>query len=316
VADLTTAVDTPPVMGGYVLVSMAIRSDMVRFGVDVTIPKMIASVALGAYLNQAIFVPNRTASLARAYATRRGGPLLSFAPPPGVHLKSAFIKSCVGDVNLHHSAPRGPMGVPGRTVFANPYQLPFQSGSFAALFSYGTLERLQRPDTAILEWQRVAERVFVVVPQFWMPECWFNDWYISGDLRRAWPLWTNQSRVIWLPPARRRAYDAGTCRTQPQTPMTRSPSPSPPPQTVQAPPGPASNESSVQDQLSSLPIVRLIEASTPQTSEEDFTPEEESSASPQQHPTDQPYLPDLVGSPSSTSVSSMMIMSGPDSEDD
>jgi hypothetical protein len=301
---------------------MAMRNGMVGFSVDITIPKMVASVALGAYLNQAILVPNRTANLARAYADRRGGGLLSFCPPPGVHLKSVFIRNGVGDVNLHHSASRGPIVPRGTTVYGNPYRLPFRDRSFAAVFSYGTLERLERPELAILEWQRVAERVFVVVPQIWMPESWFNPWYISPDLRRAWPLWTNQSRTVWLPPARRRAYDATTCRTpqrprppsmpnpSAQGPMGRPITPPSMPTDAPAPPGPDSNSSAAQSVLS-LPIVNLLPPSNPEL-EEDYTSEEASSAS----PSDQPYLPPIVGFPSSTSVSSMMIVSGPDQEND
>jgi len=283
---------------------------------DGTLPKLVASAALGVYVEQAILVPNRTANLARAYAERVGGGLLSFCPPPGVHLKSVFIKNCVGDVNLHHSAKPGQMGVRGTTVYGNPYRLPFRDGAFAALFSYGTLERLDRPDLAILEWQRVARRVFVVVPQIWMPEAWFNTWHISPDLRQAWPLWTRQNRVIWLPPPRRRGYDAGTCPTpSPQTLSqnpTRRPMGHPTRQDIDPePPGPASNASAADPSLP--PVVRLLQQVTQaQPEEPDYTPTEESSDS--QSSDSAPYIP--PGSPSSTSVSSMMIVSGPDPESD
>jgi hypothetical protein len=62
----------------------------------------------------------------------------------------------------------------------------------------------------------------------------------------------------------------------------------------------------------SLPIVNLLPPSSQPTAEEseDYTSEGESSVS----PSDQPYLPPTVGSPSSMSVSSMMVVSGPDLE--
>jgi hypothetical protein len=63
----------------------------------------------------------------------------------------------------------------------------------------------------------------------------------------------------------------------------------------------------------SLPIVNLLPpSSSPSEENEDYTSEGESSVS----PSDQPYLPPTVGSPSSMSVSSMMIVSGPDHESD
>jgi len=78
------------------------------------------------------------------------------------------------------------------------------------------------------------------------------------------------------------------------------------------PPGPDSNSSVVASVLS-LPIVNLLPpSSSPSEENEDYTSEGESSVS----PSDQPYLPPTVGSPSSMSVSSMMIVSGPDHESD
>lgn len=285
----------------------------------------LAKAALGAvaaaYANEVVVKPARIAKLARAYATRQQKPMLTFVPSPGLTLKSIVTPSlALGDVNLHPES-RGLAHGPGHIGRGSPYRIPHAPRTFGSVFSWDVLEHLERPDLALLEWHRVADRVFVVVPAWWTPEAWLNRWYIDPELKRAMPVWISQNRTIWLPSGPRRVYDAGTCRTPQQSPSettpqtmtsTRQPSLQPP---DRAEPGPASNESTA----SPLPIVNLSllsPMSTAPTSEpQDYTPEGERSTSPS--PTsDLPYLPPIMGSPSSTSVSQMMIISGPDPEND
>lgn len=286
-----------------------------------------AKAALGAvaaaYANHALVRPGKVATLARTYANRVGKPMLTFVPPPGATLKSIFMNPlALGDVNLHPDATGRDNG-PGQIGRGTPYRIPVAPRSFACIFSFDTLEHLDRPDLALMEWHRVADKVFIVAPPWWTPEAWLNKWYIDPELRRAWPVWASQSRTVWLPGPTRRAYDAGTCRT-PQTPMVQGRPARPEPQQITSTtsppvteststPGIVSNESA--PQAESLPIVNLIlQSTTPPTEEEDLRTEEDLlSSGPQQ---DLPFMPAPAGSPSSTSVSSMMIMSGPDSESD
>jgi hypothetical protein len=287
----------------------------------------LAKAALGAaaaaYANHALVKPTQIAKIARSFATRVGKPMLSIIPPAGTTLKSVFMSPlAIGDMNLHPKARQRASG-PGQIGFCVPHQLPVASRAFASVFSCDTLEHLDRPDLALLEWHRVADRVFLVVPPWWTPEAWLSKWYIDPELRKAWPVWARQSRTIWLPTEQPRAYAAGTCQTPPRTqsplpstPMGRQSVQSPTVQSPSAPqeaPGPASN-ASAQASVMSLPIVNLLPPTTPTATEEseDYTMTEESSS---ESPTDQPYMPP-AGSPSSTSVSSMMIVSGPDHESD
>jgi hypothetical protein len=283
--------------------------------------KAALGAAAAAYANHTLVKPTQIARVARVYANRARKPMLTFVPPPGLTLKSVFRSPlAIGDVNLHHEA-KGAASGPGQIGRGTPYRVPVQPRTFGCIFSCDTLEHLDRPDLALLEWHRVADRVFIIVPPWWTPEAWLSKWYIDSEIRRAWPVWASQSRTIWLPGEPRRAYAAGTCPTPQrlQAPMMRSPTSRPSPTTRQSPPrsdlrplGPASNESAPGP--ASLPIVRLLQSTSP-TTEEDYTPlEEETSSS--ASPSDQPYMPPVVGSPSSTSVSSMMIVSGPDPEND
>lgn len=285
--------------------------------------KAALGAAAAAYANHTVVKPTQIAKVARAYANRVRKPLLTVVPPPGSTLKSIFMSPlAVGDMNLHPQARQRANGL-GQIGHCVPHQIPVAPRTFGAVFSCDTLEHLERPDLALLEWHRIADRVFVVVPPWWTPEAWLSKWYIDSELRRAWPVWARQSRTIWLPSEQPRAYAAGTCPTPAQrstSPMTRAPmgrasSPSPPSlEHESAPPGPVSNGSASRSVMS-LPVVSLMppSASPPVIEDsEDYTTEGESSES----PSDMPYIPPAVGSPSSTSVSSMMIVSGPDHESD
>jgi hypothetical protein len=275
--------------------------------------KAALGAAAAAYANHTLVKPARIARVARVYADRTRKPMLTFVPPPGLTLKSVFRSPlAIGDVNLHPQAVGRATGL-GQVGRGFPYQIPVPPRTFACVFSCDTLEHLDRPDLALLEWHRVADRVFVIVPPWWTPEAWLSKWYIDSEIRRAWPVWASQSRTIWLPGEPRRAYAAGTCPTptrppaQAMRPPTRSNPPTPNPQSDPHPSGPVQNEAL------RLPIVNLLPSTTSQPeTEEDYTPEEEKSSS--ASPSDQPYLPPVVGSPSSTSVSSMMIVSSQDPE--
>lgn len=282
--------------------------------------KAALGAAAAAYANHAIVKPAKIARLARSYANRVQKPMLTFVPPPGATVKSIFRERLsIGDLNLHPESKHA-LGGPGAIGRGSPYSIPVRPRTFACIFSCDTLEHLDRPDLALLEWHRVADRVFVIVPPWWTPEAWLAKWYIDPAVRRAWPLWVRQSRTIWLPSHHSRVYDARTCPTPPslapaRRPTTPSPAPmmtrpSPSPQAAMSPPevtGPASPSSDV----TSLPIVNLLPAATETVTEADLQPMEESSDG----PSNIPWMPD-ADSPSSTSVSSMMIVSGPEAEND
>jgi hypothetical protein len=299
--------------------------------------KVALGAAVAAYANQTLAKPTQVARLARLYANRVGKPMLSFISPPGATLKSVIRPPlALGDINLHPQAP-GRANGPGQIGRGSPYHIPVRPRTFGSIFSVDTLEHLDRPDLALIEWHRVADRVFVVVPPWWTPEAWLAKWHIDQAIRRAWPVWIRQNRMIWLPSGQSRAYDAGTCptpqpRTAPQTHRAPMERPRPPtsstPQSQQLPgsaaPGPTSNESAASPPPPSASsttqqVTNLLQQSvspSPESEADLLDLEDLLDSSDSQSSSDQPYLPPEGASPSSTSVSSMMIMSGPDPESD
>lgn len=243
--------------------------------------------------------------------------MLAFAPPVGLTLQSIFAGGlAIGDVNLHPSA-KEPFTRRDQVGYGNPYHLPVPDKTFASLFAVDTLEHLERPDRALYEWHRVAEQVFLVVPSWWSPDAWMSKWYIDPESNRAWPLWVGQNRAISLPRRVPREYDAGTCPTptqqtprivQTSTPaqVTAESLPPPPETNTEAPQGESSQTGPELD-LTSLPRLRL--ASSTELEELDLRETESDSDS------QEPYLPPFdMDSSSSMSVSSMMIVSGPEYE--
>ena len=103
-----------------------------------------------AYMNDAVVKPRSTGKMARAYCDRTGKPLLLIRG-------ESVVDVLVGD----------PVKADATTRRA--YPLPFREGTFGAVLAVNVLQCLKRPDLALQEWRRVADKVFVVVPRWWSP---------------------------------------------------------------------------------------------------------------------------------------------------
>jgi len=132
-----------------------------------------ALYSLGAYLLDVPLRRKMAATAARAYASRRGLPLLNVgAGTPGTSYQGACLD---GDVNVDIAGRRDvPHGIPGVVTYADAQDLrDFPSGSFGAVLASHVLEHLPRPDLALSEWLRVvggdANALFVVTPHWWAP---------------------------------------------------------------------------------------------------------------------------------------------------
>jgi hypothetical protein len=182
----------------------------------------------GAYVNDALVRPKQIAGLARGYCDRVGKPLLNLgAGMPETSLRALiFGSSLYGDVNLDKSAPRIPHG-PDRVSYGDPCNLrDWSDRHFGAVIACNILEQLERPDAALTEWRRVADRVFVVVPKWWSPSTWLNfsnRWYIDPSLKQAYPVWTNRNRVFLLPVSDRKYSPPPGWKTPPLPPQPPPP---------------------------------------------------------------------------------------------
>ena len=163
------------------------------------------------YMNDVVLKPRATGKLARSYCDRRGKPLLLIRG-------ERMVDVVMGDP------------VKAEVVQRRAYPLPFPDKAFGAVMAVNVLERLKRPDLAIREWRRVAEKVFVCVPSWWAPHAWFDPghrWVVHPDIKKVMPLWTKR-RSIYLLPVSDRRYGAGPW-SQTTPPRRRSPQSSPSP---------------------------------------------------------------------------------------
>ena len=220
----------------------------------------------GAYVNDTVVRPRQVAGLARGYCDRVHKPLLNLgAGMPETSLRALlFGSSLFGDVNLDKSAPRGPHG-PDRVSYGDPCDLrEWPDGHFGAVLACNILEQLERPDRALSEWRRVADRVFVVVPKWWSPTTWLNlsnRWYIDPSLKSAYPIWTDRNRVFLLPVSDRkysppRWMNSSPPLTPPTPPPTRLVQPVAESRPEPRPPGTApSRDSGSRDSVSALTVV-------------------------------------------------------------
>jgi SAM-dependent methyltransferase len=169
--------------------------------------KTAVSYAALAYHKDVVARPETVAKLARSYCNRVGKPLLNVgAGTVSSSLRTlVFGPQLVGDVNLDIDAPRDVPHGPDRVSYGDARSLPWPDKYFGAVFASHVLEHLDQPDLAILEWRRVADKVFLVTPSWWAPHTFLHPahrWYISSDASEAYPLWAANLKKRSLPPLR------------------------------------------------------------------------------------------------------------------
>lgn len=249
--------------------------------------KTALGVAASAYVKDAVLRPKQVGNVARVYCDRVRKPLLL------VH----------GDGLVHRL-----LGEPARADMATTRAYPIAASpkAFGAVLAVGVLERLRRPDRALTEWHRVADKVFVVVPSWWSPHAWLdlrNRWFIDSSLKSVTPLWTSAdgTRLLAVSDS---GYGSPRCNLSP--PMT-SPS--------------RSMTNQVANQRSSIPnrsTGRMLPppSALPQQPQNQPSPRqsEEVSGPPQEISSDGlEFVLENQPSESSSSVSSLTVVSMPES---
>jgi hypothetical protein len=160
----------------------------------------ILKFAAAAYVKDVVIRPEQVAAQARLYCNAVGKPLLNIgAGTRSTSLRAVLIgPRLYGDVNVDAHAPHWVPHGPSQVSYASPYDLrEWKDKHYGAVIACHVLERLEEPWRALDEWQRVADQVFVVVPEFWCPHSYepTRKWYISPDLEKAYPLWAKDSAV-------------------------------------------------------------------------------------------------------------------------
>ena len=230
---------------------------------DITALGKIALGVLGTAVARDVIVrPKEVAAAARTYADASGKPLLNLGAG-GISLRAMVLGDRLwGDVNLDANARPGTPSA-GTVVWGNYYSLPWPDNHFGAVVAVNALETLERPDLALREWHRVADKVLVCVPRWWNPQSWLSRWYIDEDVRKAWPVWTERNEVILLQCPTSRGYAPGKCPTpptlgpRPHPTMTSTTKPSSPSPRRPPLPSPLPQTAETQDTESSRPVSTL-----------------------------------------------------------
>lgn len=167
-------------------------------------------MAASAVVKDAYIRPRQMGQLARNYCDRVRKPLL-LIHRPGV----------MGTV-------LGPP-VPAEYTLNRALPVPYPDKSFGAVFATGVLEREKYPGRVLGEWNRIADRVIVVVPSWWSPHTWLNPsnrWVIDPSLKFAAPLWDGR-RHVHLLEVSDRPYARRSWRSKSSPSLSPSQSPSP-----------------------------------------------------------------------------------------
>jgi len=141
------------------------------------------AIAAGAWLLYGLLVATPLAMAerlkaveeAQAFARSVGKPVLNVGccglGEAGVPVNDPRIRSA-GDVNvdIRH---QGEEWIDGRLhTFGDIYHLPFADKAFGSAIALHVLEHLEDPDAALAELNRVADRVWTIVPSPWDLGAW------------------------------------------------------------------------------------------------------------------------------------------------
>mgnify|MGYP003876894409 CR=1 FL=1 len=119
---------------------------------------------------------------ARKYADSVGKPMLNVgAGTWGSWLVGPLLG---GDINCDISASIEAECAPGTVCYCDATDLSkYPDKHFGSLVALHILEHLDNPDAALKEWNRVADKVFIVVPRWWSALAFTHPghmWYFYG----------------------------------------------------------------------------------------------------------------------------------------
>ena len=148
----------------------------------------IGLYAMGAYVADVVIRPERVARVAREFAQRVGKPVLNVgAGTRGSSLRVAMLGATSwGDVNCDLAASVDAACASDTVCYCDAVKLPYPDKAFGAVIASHVLEHMENPQAALAEWDRVADRVYVIVPKWWAPHTWLHPghrWFIDGDGR-------------------------------------------------------------------------------------------------------------------------------------
>ena len=138
----------------------------------------IAAVAVGLSALDTLGLPKAAATRARSHANRLGKPLLNVgAGTASSSLRVALIGPANwGDINCDLSGT-GPCPTvnPDHVCQCDIYKLAWPNKYFGAAIASHVFGSLDRPEAALRELGRVANKVYIVLPKWWSPSTWIGS---------------------------------------------------------------------------------------------------------------------------------------------
>lgn len=161
-----------------------------------TLVKYGLGFAVAAYVVDVLVRPKLIANQAIKSAALSGKPVINVgAGTPGSSLRSLLLGPTTwGDVNVDIAADRSIPPGRGRVSFGDAHSLPYPDKHFGSLIASHVLEHMDDPDKALREFHRVADKVYVIVPQWWCPHTWLHpghQWFITDNGQNKTKLWHN-----------------------------------------------------------------------------------------------------------------------------
>ena len=147
----------------------------------------VAAYTVATYLIDGVLRPEIVARRARKYADSVGKPLLNIGAGQA---KSSFRAVLFGptrwgDVNIDLAAPKTDPCGRELICWGDAHDLKqYPDKHFGAIVATHLLEHLERPKDALREWNRVADKLFIVTPKWWAVHTWAHPdhkWFIPRD---------------------------------------------------------------------------------------------------------------------------------------
>jgi len=151
-------------------------------------PIVLVAGFAAAYVCDVVVRRERAAAQARAYADSVGKPMLNVGA--GTLRTALFGPTTYGDVNCDIGA-FDDCSVRPANCHCDVTSLPFPDKHFGSVLASHVVEHVEDYGKALAELDRVADRVFVITPEWWDPVTWLywdHKWFFPDGRGGGMPV--------------------------------------------------------------------------------------------------------------------------------
>lgn len=142
------------------------------------------------YVYDVIYRPYKIFKQANKNSAKTNKPLLNIgAGTKSTSMKSFLFGNFMADINMDINGE----GVCNKNnvCYGNLMNIPYKNKHFSGVFASHVLEHVDNPKLALKEMNRVADKVYILVPLWWCLHTWFywdHMWYINLKKNIIWKL--------------------------------------------------------------------------------------------------------------------------------